>query len=83
MSQPQPEFDRDREARERAMGLVSDVLLNIEYALSKAKKGHRQIAKDGKHPNAELALADAVKDLARIHKRLMQDTYFAVDDRLL
>lgn len=69
--------------RERAAQQVSDVLLNIEYAVQRARKGHRIVAKDGVDVNAELALADAVKDLDRIRKRLMQDTYFAVDSRLI
>jgi hypothetical protein len=83
MSQQQPDTDVDQAARERAMGLVSDVLLNIEYALAKARKSQKVVAKDGAHGNAELALAEAARDLEKVRKRLMQDTYFAVDDRLI
>lgn len=83
MSQPAAEHDRDREARERAAGQVSDVLLNIEYAIAKARKGHKVVAKDGVDRNAELALAEVTRELGRLHKRLMQDTYFAVGDRLI
>lgn len=83
MSQPAPERSTAQVARERAAGKVSDVLLNIEYALTAAKKAKAVVAKDGVDVNAELALADAVKDLERIRKRLMQDTYFASDTRLI
>ena len=73
----------DQIARERASAQVSDVLLNLEHALDRAKKGRAVVAKDGVDVNAELALADVVKELERLRKRLMQDTYFAVDVRLI
>lgn len=82
MSEP-ARLNDDQVVRERAAQQVSDVLLNIEYAVARARKGHRVVAKDGVDINAELALADAVKDLERIRKRLMRDTYFAADPRLL
>lgn len=90
MSQPAAAQDDDpgrkREARERAAGQVSDVLLNLEWTLDKARKARKArkaIAKDGVDTNAELALGDALRDLERVHKRLVQDTYFAVGERLL
>jgi hypothetical protein len=83
MSQPADERSTEQVAQERAMGQVSDVLLTIEHALDTAKKGKKVVDKDGVHLNASLALADAVRDLERIRKRLMQDTYFATDDRLI
>lgn len=82
-AQPGPERTPERVALERAAGEVSDVLLNIEYALTRAKRARATVAKDGVDVNAELALADAVKDLERIRKRLTQDTYFASDVRLI
>jgi hypothetical protein len=69
-------------ALERAAGEVSDVLLNIEYALTRAKRARAVVAKDAVDVNAELALADAIKDLERVRKRLTQDTYFSADARL-
>lgn len=83
MSQPAGERSNEQVARERAAAKVSDVLLNIEHALDVAKKGRAIVAKDGVDVNAELALADVVKDLERLRKRLMQDTYFATDVRLI
>lgn len=83
MSQPASERNSDQVARERAAAEVSDVLLNIEHALSRAKKAHKTIGKDAVDINAELALADTVKELERIRKRLTQDTYFASDVRLI
>ncbi len=83
MSQPQPEPTQEQVLRERAAGQVSDVMLNLEWTIASAKKGHKVVAKDGVDRNAELALAELAKELERLRKRLMQDTYFAVGDRLL
>lgn len=87
MSQPADQSPPRRSeaeiAAERAAGEVSDVLLTIEFALDRARRGKRAVDKDGVDVNASLALADAVKDLERLRKRLMQDTYFAVDTRLI
>lgn len=65
------------------MAQVSDLLLTIEHAVAAARKGKKLVDKDGAHGNASLAIGDALKDLEKIRKRLMQDTYFAVDDRLI
>lgn len=83
MTQAQPDPAAEQVLRERAAGQVSDVLLNIEYAIAKARKGHKIVAKDGIDRNAELALAETARELEKLRKRLMQDTYFAVGDRLL
>ena len=83
MSQPASERSSEQIARERAAAEVSDVLLNIEHALARAKKARSVVAKDGVDANAELALSAAVKDLERLRKRLTQDTYFASDMRLI
>lgn len=83
MSQAEQDPSAEQALRERAAGQVSDVLLNIEYAISKARKGHKVVARDGVDRNAELALAEAAAGLEKLRKRLMQDTYFAVGDRLL
>lgn len=89
MSQPQPQHQGstrsvDQVALERAMGEVSNVLLLIEHALDRAKKGLKIIKKDGVDSNAELAMTVVVADLDRVRKRLLQDTYFAGDSlRLL
>jgi hypothetical protein len=97
MSQPAPEASTGSTAgsstgtersaeqvvQERAMTQVFDVLLNLEWAIDRASKGLKTVAKDGGNTNVELALADAIKDLDRVRKRLTQDTYYAVDDRLI
>lgn len=83
MSQPAAEHEGDRVARERAAAEVSDVLLNIEWALTRAKKARVLVDKDGVDVNASLALAEAIRDLERLRKRLTQDTYFAADTRLI
>lgn len=73
----------EQAARERAATQISDVLLNLEHTIARARKGHKVVAKDAVDMNAELALADLIKDLDRLRKRLTQDTYFASDDRLI
>lgn len=44
----------DQAAHERAAAQVSDVLLTLEHALARAKKGLAQVKKDGADRNAEL-----------------------------
>jgi predicted O-methyltransferase YrrM len=84
MSRAQPSPDGVRTdyeiARERSMGEVSDVLLNIEHALDRAKRARKIVAKAGVDSNAELALGEAAAGLDRLRKRLLQDTYFAGDN---
>ena len=84
MSAPQPDENSTQRSQqqadhERVMGEVSDVLLNLEHSLERARKALRIVSKSGSEPNVELALAQAVKDLDRLRKRLMQDTYFSGD----
>jgi predicted O-methyltransferase YrrM len=83
MSQPASERSAHQVARERAAAEVSDVLLNLEHALARAKKARAVVAQDGADVNAELALGDTVKELERLRKRLTQDTYFASGMRLI
>lgn len=77
-SQPDPRSP-EQIAEERAAGEVSDVLLNIEHALTRARRAHKVVVKGGVDRNAEIALAEAIEGLNKIRKRLMQDTYFAGD----
>lgn len=83
MSQPEPGSaarSDEQVALERAKGEVSDVLLNIEHALDRARRARKKVAKDGVDNNAELALAEVSAGLERLRKRLLQDTYFAGDN---
>ena len=79
MSQPAAERSVEQVARERAMGEVSDVLLTVKHALDRARRALKTVRKDATDTNAELALAEAVRELERVRKRLKQDTYFAGD----
>jgi hypothetical protein len=63
--------------QEQAMGDVSDVLLNIEYAIARAKKGLKRLGDSPEEHNARLALSKAVDELQTTRKRLQRDTYFA------
>jgi ABC-type nitrate/sulfonate/bicarbonate transport system ATPase subunit len=63
-------------AHELVMNGVSDVLLNIEHALSRAKKAKVQASKYDEEVNAKLALDEAIVSLDKTRKRLMQDAYY-------
>lgn len=66
-------------AHETALGEISDVLLNLEHTLTRAKKALIRVRKSGGDNNIELALTELIADLERTHKRMMQDTYYAGD----
>ncbi len=81
MAQPEPSArSAEQIAEEQAMGEVSDVLLNLEHTLARAKKARKRLAGGIEGHNARLALDDAVKSLEVARKRLQQDAYFAGDD---
>lgn len=69
----------EQTAHEQALGEISDVLLNLEHTISRAKKALARVRKSGGDHNIELALQDAIADLERSHKRFMQDTYYSGD----
>ena len=83
MSQPASERSDEQIARERAATQISDVLLNLEHTLARARKGHKIVAADAADLNAELALAELIKELDGLRKRFTQDTYYASDPRLI
>lgn len=64
-------------AHERAMNEVSDVLLNVEHAIARAKKAARRLGDSPQEHNAKLALADALVTMEGARTRLQKDTYFA------
>lgn len=66
-------------AHESVMTDVSDVLLNIEHALSRAKKARATAVKYDEEINAKLALDEAIASLEKTRKRLMQDAYYRQD----
>ncbi len=66
-------------AHEKVMGEVSDVLLNIEHSLSRAKRARATAAKSEDENNARLALDEAIASLEKTRKRLMQDAYYRQD----
>lgn len=67
-------------AHERAMSEVSDVLVNVEHALARAKKAKKRLGSSTEENNAQLALGDAIKSLERVRTRLQKDTYFTGDE---
>lgn len=82
MAQPHSEPGRSAEqlAQEQAMAEVSDVLLNLEHTIARARKARRRLGGAAAQHNAGLALDDAVKALESARKRLQKDTYFSGDE---
>lgn len=82
MAQPDRDHARSPEqlAQEQAMAEVSDVLLNLEHTISRARKARRRLGGAASQHNAGLALEDAVKSLETTRKRLQKDTYFSGDE---
>lgn len=78
-TQPGDERSSQAIAHELALGEISDVILNLEHSLARSKKALVRVRKAGGDNNVELALIDTIADLERVHKRLMQDTYYAGD----
>ncbi|GAA4851561.1 hypothetical protein ACFQ34_00245 [Pseudonocardia benzenivorans] len=66
----------DQIAHERAMAEVSDVLLNLEHTISRAKKSLKKLGDSPEEHNARLALRDALTSLEATRARLQKDTYF-------
>lgn len=75
-SSPGAERSDEEAAHELVMNGVSDVLLNIEHALSRAKKVRAQASKYPVEGNAKLALDEAIDSLDKTRKRLMKDAYY-------
>ncbi|OBE99006.1 hypothetical protein [Mycobacterium sp. 852002-10029_SCH5224772] len=70
-------------AHERAMTEVSDVLVNVEHALARAKKAKKRLGPSPEESNALLALGDAIKSLEQVRTRLQKDAYFAGNEMRL
>lgn len=91
MSRPQPVEDSradlprspDQVSREAAMQEVSDVLLNLEHTIARAKRAFKAVGKLSDEGNAALALTNALDQLQVARKRLMQDAYFGGDQQRL
>ena len=79
----QPETSTARSAQqvldERSLGEVSDVLTCVDQAIERATRARRALAKVDGSGNAALAVSDALVQLQRTRKRLVQDTYYAAD----
>lgn len=70
----------EQATHERAMADVSDILLNLEHTIARAKKAAKRMGNAPEEHNAKLAIAEALVALETARKRLQKDTYFAGDD---
>jgi cellobiose-specific phosphotransferase system component IIA len=66
---------------ERQSSEVEKVLLHIGDARSRARKAAEACAQDGAEGHIVAALTDAEQQLAELHRRLSQGTYYAVPDK--
>jgi hypothetical protein len=57
---------------------VEKTLLFVSEARQRAERAAKALAKDGAEDHLVEALEEAEQELASIHRRLMQSTYFAV-----
>lgn len=64
-------------AHERAQGEVSDVLLNLEHTIARAKKAAKRLGDTPQEHNAKLALGEAQAALEAARTRLQKDAYFS------
>lgn len=59
---------------------VERVLLFVSDAQERARRATEQLQRDGADPHIVQAMADAQDDLADLHRRLMQGSYYAVPE---
>lgn len=81
MSQPEtsPVRSMQQVLDERSLGEVSDVRTLVDQAIERAMRARRALAKVDGSGNAALAVAEALSQLQRVRKRLVQDRYYADD----
>jgi hypothetical protein len=68
---------------ERQSSEVEKVLLHVSDARSRARRAAEACAKDGADAHVLAALRDAERELAALHRKLAQGTYYAVPDEPL
>jgi hypothetical protein len=71
-----------RPMTETQSGEVEKVLLHISDAQSRARRAADACAKDGAEEHIVAALNDAEQQLAELHRKLSQGTYYAVPSEL-
>jgi hypothetical protein len=62
---------------------VEKVLLHVSDARARARRAAEACVKDGAEPHIVEALVDAERQLAELHRKLSQGTYYAVPDQSL
>ncbi len=61
-------------------GEVEKVLLYVSDARDRARAAADRVTRDGVDAHVAQALADAAHDLGELHRRLTQQTFYAVPD---
>ena len=65
---------------ERQSSEVEKVLLHISDARMRARRAAEACAKDGAQAHIVAALSETERQLGELHRKLSQDTYYAVPD---
>ena len=60
---------------------IEKILLYISDARQRAEKASKDLKKAGAEPHLTAAVEDAERQLQATHRKLMQSTYFAVEDQ--
>jgi len=68
---------------ERQSSEVEKVLLHISEARTRARRAAQLVEKDGAEPHIVEALRAAEQQLADLHRKVSQGTYYAVADSSL
>jgi len=68
---------------ERQSSEIEKVLLYVEDARARAKRAADVVEKDGAEAHVVSALRDSERQLAELHTKLAQGTYYAVPDSTL
>jgi len=66
---------------ERQSSEVEKVLLHVSEARTRARRAAEFVEKDGAEPHIGEALRTAEQQLADLHRKLSQGTYYAVTGR--
>jgi hypothetical protein len=65
---------------ERQSAEVEKVLLHLSDARTRAKRAVEAVERDGAEPHIVAALREVEQELAALHRKLGQGTYYAVPD---
>lgn len=75
-----PERTPEQAADEAAFRQVREIIVNVEQAIRRAERAHKELTRTGTHPGYVTVSEDAITELKSLRKRLTQRTYFPAED---